>query len=238
MIAHLGGHDNGALMAFDAASGEVLWRWAEDGPGYASPVVASFDGVSQVITQTQSFCVGLDRNSGRLLWKIPFTTPYDQNVITPVLSGDTVIFSGLEQGTFAVRPTIADGSWIAKSVWRNADISMYMSSPVLADSLLFGFARNQKGSYVCLDARTSKTLWSSEGRQGDYAVLMQAESLVLGQTAGSELLILEKSAQDFRPLARYTVAASPTWAAPVPLDGHVLVKDVDSLILWRIEAEE
>ncbi len=33
VIFHVGGQDNGALTAFDAATGNVRWAWAGDGPG-------------------------------------------------------------------------------------------------------------------------------------------------------------------------------------------------------------
>jgi outer membrane protein assembly factor BamB len=47
VIAHVGGHDSGALTAFDAESGQVKWSWAGDGPGYASPIIVEIDGVRQ-----------------------------------------------------------------------------------------------------------------------------------------------------------------------------------------------
>ena len=48
--------------------------------------------------------------TGALLWSLPFVTPYEQNAVTPAVAGDMVILSGLDQSTFAVRPTRgADG---------------------------------------------------------------------------------------------------------------------------------
>ena len=53
-------------------------------------------------------------------------------------------------------------------------------------------------------------------------------------TDAAELLVAELSDERFAPLATYTVAESPTWAHSVVLEGRVLVKDVDSLALWRL----
>ena len=72
VIAHVGGHDDGALMAFDAATGAVKWKWKGDGPGYASPIVVELAGKRQVVTQTQQNIVGVAAATGELLWKIPF----------------------------------------------------------------------------------------------------------------------------------------------------------------------
>ena len=53
VIVHAGGHNQGALTAFDVNSGEVKWSCNGDGPGYASPIVATFDGTKQIVTFTQ-----------------------------------------------------------------------------------------------------------------------------------------------------------------------------------------
>jgi outer membrane protein assembly factor BamB len=102
LIAHVGGNDSGALTAFDAASGEAKWNWPGDGPGYASPVIVELGGARQVVTQSQQNIVGVDAGSGALLWKIPFATPYVQNIVTPIVYRQTLIFSGLGKGTMAV----------------------------------------------------------------------------------------------------------------------------------------
>ena len=74
--------------------------------------------------------VGIDVATGATLWTMPFETPYFQNIVTPLVYKDTVIMSGLSKSTFAVRPTRQGASWTAASVWDNADVPMYMSSPV------------------------------------------------------------------------------------------------------------
>ena len=50
VIFHVGGNDKGSLTAFDLNTGAVVWSWSGDGPGYASPMVATIDGVRQIIT--------------------------------------------------------------------------------------------------------------------------------------------------------------------------------------------
>ena len=70
-----------------------------------------------MVTQTQQNLVGVNAASGALLWKIPFTTPYVQNAVTPVLhGGDQLIFSGLEQGIMAVRVTRKGSDWTTENL--------------------------------------------------------------------------------------------------------------------------
>ena len=159
----------GALTAFDAASGEVKWRWIGDGPAYASPIVVELAGVRQVVTETQNNIVSVDATSGQLLWKIPFTTEYDQNIPTPLLYHDELILSGMSKGIMAVRASEKDGKWSTETVWRNTDVALYMSSPVASGDLLFGFSQYKKGQFFCLDLHTGATRWTGPPRQGDNA---------------------------------------------------------------------
>jgi len=235
VVVHLGGHDDGALMALDAGAGTVRWTWSGDGPAYASPVVAELGGVRQVVTQTQTHVVGIDLTGGKLLWQIPFSTPWDQNSVTPVVSGDSVIYSGLDQGTHAVRVGRSEGRWHTTEAWRNADVSMYLSSPILVGDRLFGLSNSRKGRFFCLDVRSGKTLWQSGGRQGDSAALVGAGGVLLLLTTDAELIVAAQDAQVFTPLATYTVAESPTWAHPAVAGGQILVKDRETLTLWHLD---
>ena len=131
LIAHVGGHGDGALTAFDAATGAVRWAWKGDGPGYASPVVGTIGGARQVVTQSQDNVVGLSAEKGELLWKIPLTTAYEQNAVTPVLAGDLVIYGGLDQPMRAVRVAKKGGAFSPERIWENAEVAAYLSSPVL-----------------------------------------------------------------------------------------------------------
>ena len=110
-----------------------------------------------------------------------------------------------------------------------------MSSPVVAGGRVFGFSQRKKGQLVALDAKTGRLAWASEGRQGDNAALVGLGGSVLALTDAGQLVVFDTGASGYVPLATYTVAQSATWAHPVPVAGGVLVKDVDSLALYRLE---
>ena len=235
LIAHVGGHDSGALTAFDAESGEVKWSWAGDGPGYASPIIVEIDGVRQVVTQTQQNIVGVSEANGELLWQIPFATAYVQNIVTPVLFKETLILSGLDKGTMAIRLIRHGKKWTTEQVWRNEQVAMYMNSPVLSGHLLFGLSHKRKGQYFCIDARTGETVWTSNGRDGENAAIVAAGEIVLALTNDAELIVMNRTAKGFEPLKKYTMADSPTWAHPVLVGKRVLIKDATTLALWSLE---
>lgn len=233
LIVHVGGPGKGALTAFDVATGAVRWAWKGDGPAYASPVVATIGGVRQVVTFSESFLVGVSADRGELLWKIPFTTAWVQNAVTPVVDGDRVVYSGLDHPIRAVRVARGASGWKTEPLWESPDVAAYMSTPVLEGGRLYGLSHRKKGQMFCLDASTGKAIWLSEGRLGDNAALVAGGERVFALTTEADLLVLPQNGATFAPARRYRVASSPTWAHPVVTGEGVLVKDRESLAYLR-----
>jgi outer membrane protein assembly factor BamB len=234
LFVHVGGSGDGAVLALDVASGGEIWSWAGDGPGYASPVIAEFSGVRQLITQVETAVVGLDPDSGRLLWTIPFETPWVQNVVTPVVDGELLIYSGLDQGITAVRPIRSSGGWELEEAWSTAAASLYMSSPVVVGERLCGFSHLRKGQLCCAATADGELIWMAPGKGGENMALLAAGEWVLSLSDGAELVVYRADAEEFTPVASYEVATSPTWAHPVVLPGRLLVKDRTGLTLFGL----
>jgi outer membrane protein assembly factor BamB len=231
IIAHVGGNDSGALCAFDKENGDVKWTWDGDGPGYASPIVVSVGGTDQIVTQTQKLIVGVAAATGQLLWSMPFETEYVQNIVTPVAYKDTIIISGIDKGTTELRIRKQQGKWVPETVWRNSEVSMYMSSPVVIGDYLYGMSHKRKGQFFCIDARTGKTQWLSNGREGDNAAVVAGGRFLIALTDSAELTVMRTDSAKLDVVKKYTVAESPTWAHPVIVGNRVLIKDVNSLAL-------
>ena len=148
-IVHVGGHDKGALTAFDVEIGAVKWANAEDGPAYSSPVLATLAGEAQLVTYTQSNVVGISAATGKLLWKMANKVPYDVNSVSPVVYKDLVIFSTHEKGVGAVRLSRQWDHLVPQEMWRNAAYESFMNTPVLAGNRLAGFSYKKKGQFFC-----------------------------------------------------------------------------------------
>lgn len=232
LMVHAGGSGNGALVAMNPANGDVRWSWNGDGPGYASPVVVDIGGTRQVITQSQKHVVGVSLAAGKLLWQIPFTTAYDQNIVTPVVSKDFVIYSGIGQPLTAIRVSQRDGKWTTEQAWQNAELPMYMSSPVLHRGFLYGLSARNRGQFFCVDVNTGKATWTTRGREGENAAVIVAGDLLMATTTEGELIVAKADAKGFEPIRRYTIAESPVWAHPVPVGNGVLIKDANHLAYW------
>ena len=232
VIAHIGGEDNGALTSFDAATGKPRWQWAGDGPGYGSPIIATFGGVRQVIAQTQKFLIGVNASNGALLWQLPFRTDFDQNTITPIVFQDLLINAGIDEPLTAIRPQRDGDKWIAETVWTNLQTPMFMSSPVLIGATIYGLTQRGKGQFVAIDAASGKTLWNTQGREGEHASMLRSRSWLLASTTEGHLVVARANPQKYEEVRRYQIAQAALWAHPAITGSSIIVKDVDKVICW------
>lgn len=230
-LFYLGTDGDGALTSLDAQSGRIRWEWRGDGPGYGSPVAVETGGGRQFVVFSASHLVGVNAADGKLIWRLPFTTPYAQNAVTPLALGDTVIYSGLQNPVTAVRVA---SSGAPPKLWENKEAGMYMSSPVLCGGLVWGLSHRNKGQLFSLDPKTGKTIWMGEGRQTENAMLVAAGDLLLAMTTESELRVYRTSARGLDLVGRHAVADSPVWAHPAISADRILIKDRDALSLWRV----
>ncbi|MBI3921762.1 MAG: PQQ-binding-like beta-propeller repeat protein [Armatimonadetes bacterium] len=233
-IAHLGGKDNGAVIAYDLATGKPLWKWAGEGPSYSSPVLMTAGGVKQIVLHTEKSLVGLAVTDGKLLWQVPTPTQGRYyNSATPILDGQTVIYTGQGQGTKAVRVEKQGDGLTAKELWSNAELGTGYNTPVLKDGLLFGLS--DKGNFFCINSQTGQTAWTDTAKRPNFCSLLNAGSALLALPNDSVLIAFKPSDKEYTELAHIKVSDKSTYAHPVVAGKRIFVKDQETLTMWTIE---
>jgi outer membrane protein assembly factor BamB len=234
LIVHVGDDGGGSFYALDPATGKERWSLPGHGPGYASPIVTTIGGTRQLVTMTDKAVVGIDPAAGRQLWQVAFPDEFNENIVTPVVAGDVLVISGTRKGTFGYRLEKSADGWTATEVWRNAELPMYMSSPVADGAFVYGLSSRRKGQFFCLDAKTGVARWTTEGRAAQNASLVSAGPNVLALTSDGDLLVIRRSPERFEQLRRYKVAQTSTWAHPVLVGSQVVIRDADSVAVWSL----
>src|SRR5438876_6955636 len=64
-IAQLGGREDGAIVAYDLATGDEKWKWNGPSPAYASPVLTTVGGTKLIVAQTEAKLVALEARDGK-----------------------------------------------------------------------------------------------------------------------------------------------------------------------------
>ena len=235
-IAQLGGKGNGAIIAYDLATGNEKWRWANEGPEYASPALLTVEGTKQIVTLTEQSIVALGLADGKLLWQVPFVPQkMAYNAATPIVDGQTVIYTGKARGTKAVKIEKQSDGFAAKELWSNAELAPQFNTPVLKDGLLFGLS--DRGNLFCINAQTGQTAWTDETQRdrGGFTAILDVGSCLLALPSNSELIVFKPDGKQYSEITKYKVADAPTYAHPVIAGKRMFVKDEVSVALWMVE---
>jgi len=234
-IAHLGAGGTGALVAMAMATGSKKWEWDGDMPTYSSPVVTTVAGTKQLVLHTETNLVGIAVADGKLLWKIPTPTAGRgfYNSATPVVDGQTVIYTGQGSGTRAIKLEKREDGFAAPELWHNEEIGSSYNTPVLKDGLLFGISSKHKCAF-CLDARTGKTVWTDTKLSDGFGTTLDAGAVILAQLSTGELVAFEPSNKGYSELARIKVAETPVYSYPVIAGNRIYVKDEDTLARFTL----
>jgi outer membrane protein assembly factor BamB len=235
-IAQQGGQGNGAVIAYDLATGNEKWRWGQEGPDYGSPVLVTVEGTKQIVTPTEKGVVGLGAADGKLLWQVPFApVKMAYNAATPIVDGQTIIYAGKGRGTKALKIEKGADGFAVKELWSNADIGVQFSTAVLRDGFLYGLS--DSGNLFCINAQTGVTAWKDEtGRdKGGFGPVVSAGSCLMALPSNSELIVFKPSDKAYSELAKIKVSATAVYAHPVVAGNRIYIKDQDNVTLWTLD---
>jgi outer membrane protein assembly factor BamB len=235
-IVHVGGQGNGAIVAFDLTSGDEKWRWSGEAPHYGSPALLTADGVKQIVTLTEKSLVGIAVADGKLLWQRPFPIKgMAYNAATPIVDGQTIIYTGQGRGAKAVTIAKKGDAFEATDGWSNPDLAPKFNTPVLKDGLLFGLS--EKGNLYCLDAKTGKTAWTdttARDRQG-FTSIVDGGSCLLALPSSSEMVVFKPDGKQYQEVAKIKVSETAIYAHPVLAGHRIFVKDQDSVAMLAVQ---
>ena len=235
VVVHVGTDDQGALLALNAETGEEIWSHGSDGASYASPILVEIEGVRQIIELNMRALVGVESESGQLLWEYPYPQlSTDQNMVTPAFHAGLVLLGGENRGIFGLEIQQTDGNWTVRERWHQKTVALDMSSAVVNGELLYGFSHYGQGRLFCLDMTTGDVLWQGPGRTGENVAFLSIPGHVVALINDGELQIIAATGNRFEKVASYRVSESSTWAPPVLLERGILVKDTQTLTLWSL----
>ncbi len=207
-----------AGVALDKTTGRILWDNGPGRPGYSSPVPYLQDGRPAFTLLSGHEVVGVQTESGKVLWKIPWKTTWDQNAADAIVrNGKLFVSSG--HGVGCAQFDLAPGG--PRELWRHQHMKNFLSSSVLWDDFLYGFDDTQ---VTCLAWKTGKVRWSVPGPGGYGTVIVVAGKLVVLSERG-ELVIAEATPKAYKPLAQAKILSGRCWTAPAFAAGRLYARN-------------
>jgi len=230
VFVQVGSLTGSSIVAFDKRSGRILWKALDDATAYSSPVIGTVAGTRQFVTATCEGLIGLDIADGRLLWRVPFKTAANRNVLTPILHGDHVLFASHSTGFQSQRITRSDSGFTPVQHWFNRQLRLNLPTPVLIGSNVYGIGAAK--DFICVNADTGELRWSERGF-GEVGHVISDGLRQLVQLDTGEVRLLAVNPGRYEELGRFQ-ACGKTYSQPAWTGSVLIVRDPASLTAWPL----
>ncbi|MYD85292.1 MAG: PQQ-binding-like beta-propeller repeat protein [Acidobacteria bacterium] len=231
VIVQPGGTRGWSIAAYDRLTGEVVWHGLDDVQSYTSPMVATLDGVRQIVVVTAERAAGLLPEDGTLLWEYAWTVRVVPNIAQPLVTSDTRIFlsAGYGKGAALVELTRTGDRFVAETVWETNRMKNKFSSSVLIDGYIYGLDR---AILACIDAATGELMWKG-GRYGFGQLLAAGDHLVV-LTERGDLVLVRATPDGHDEIAGFRAIEGKTWNVPAMAGGRILVRNARQMAAFDL----
>ncbi|MFM8415202.1 MAG: PQQ-binding-like beta-propeller repeat protein [Planctomycetota bacterium] len=238
------GGPQATVVALDKKSGGLVWACPvpnDPGAGHASIVISQVGGRRVYVTTTAGGAIGIDAETGRLLWTYPIerTTAV---IPTPILRDDLVFFAaGYKRGGALLRQVPgAGGAVTVEEVYPlNPDLANKHGGIVLVGDHLYGDS-DDKGIPFCAELMTGKLAWKERGSGRNSACVVAGDGHVYVKYADGTLSLVKADPAGYAEVSSFKVPGSgdrPSWAHAVILDGRLYLREGDALLCYDIRAQ-
>lgn len=232
VIAFASAQEGKSAIAYDRATGSVVWRSGHGTAVYPSPHRFTMNGIEQVLMASDFGIQSLDIRTGASLWEHPFAATGQTRCVQPLLAGDGLILVGTsgDAGSHLLRVSENAGVWSVEQVWATSQFRPYFNDAVLHKGFVYGFDGDR---LVCLDLKTGERKWQSKHYGGQVLLLADMNTLLV-LTERGEVALVPAEPDSFREIARFKALAGKTWNHPVVARGCLLVRNANEAACFEL----
>ncbi|MEM1227325.1 MAG: PQQ-binding-like beta-propeller repeat protein [Planctomycetota bacterium] len=232
-VVPLGGPEEAAnegrsLIAFDAMSGDIVWRAGSDQISYASPQVMLEGQDRQIVSVNETTITGHQISTGLVLWSFDWfgRSNSGANCAAAMPAGDRrfLIGKGYGGGSALVEIQAMNDQWTATPSWTsNRVLKTKFNHAVVRDGIAYGI---NNGALQAVQVDTGEPLWQQPRRSrcGQGQVIL-AEDVLLVQAEDGEVILVEATGEDYREWLRIDALHHKTWNIPTLFARTLLVRN-------------
>lgn len=232
LLVNVGGKNGAGIVAFDTATGKVLWQAPDDEASYSSPIASTVNGQRHALFFARHKLVSLDPANGKVHFTFPWGPKMQASVsaAVPVMSGDIVFISagyGAGAATLRMKPAGVEKLWSGEE-----QLTAQFVTPVLRDGFLYGFEgrvdTGPRPELRCVELATGKVRWSTDKVTHGGIILAGGELLIASDSG--ELVRVAAAPKAFSEKSRAQILGREGRAQPALADGLLLARDKTKLV--------
>jgi len=237
------GGTEATVLALDKLTGDVAWKRPMPGGGaasYASIVIDESAGVRQYVAYLSTGLVGLEPESGRLLWSFEGETKNSPAVIpTPIPHRGHVYAGSFQGGAGVIALETGTAPWSVSVVHSSDKLPTTVGGALRVGDHLYGTAGN---ALACFDFFTGDRLWAD--RSIGTASAAYADGILVLHGENGDLALVEATPDGYHELARYSppnrpdLGAAKAWTYPVLAEGRLFIHEGGTVWAYEVAATD
>ena len=225
------------MAALDKNTGATVWTTTglDELASYCSPIIVLHNGQRLLLNATQSHIIGVNPDTGALLWAFAHKVPWDIHGVIPVYHDGLVYYTGgdgVGGGALEIAP---DGTSVT-SKWTDTTLDCLHHGVVYIDGYLYGTGYKKEGELVCLEMATGKVMWQTQEVQ--QGALVAAEGMLyIYEGPKKGIVSLVKASPDaFERVSQFEITdgTGKHWAHPTLANGKLYIRRGDTLIAYDV----
>ena len=233
------------IVAYSKKTGELVWacRDLKERQAYCAPILIEQGGTRQIVVMSDKSTVGIEADSGKLIWRVPHKVRAHMKIVTDVYANSPVhhsdllyIAKGYRNGGNCLRLS-GDGRSVVE-LWYQKAQDTHHGGIVLVDGYLYGSTHLWgKPHWVCVELKTGKVMYEAPGVGKGSVVFADGMLYCCGENG--IVALVQPSPEEFSIVSQFTLSkgSGPLWAHPTICDGRLYLRRGDMLLAFDITAK-
>ena len=229
ILALVGGEGH-AVVALAKKDGKVRWKSGDFKNSYSSPRILELGGRAQLVTFMADEVVGLDPDSGDVLWTYPHQNQWGQNISMPIRVDDRRVFISSPQAGAKCLDLTPDGkTFKVAEVWSTRKIQFYHVNTVREGDWLYGSTGTMAPTFMAaLNLQTGEIAWRKRGYGKANCVSAGGRLIILDEDG--MLYLTTASPQDLVLHAKTELLSKVAWTVPTIVGRTLYVRDKTQIL--------
>jgi len=227
------------MVALNKKTGSVVWKApsTEELAGYASPALIEYQGIRIVITLTSKGMVGVNADTGELLWHVKHKSYADENVMMPIFHDGHVFISTLKAGSVKWKINVKDGKVSLEEVWRTQELDNHHGGVLLVNGNLYGTSTfRNRNLWICLDWETGRNKYMDKGV--GKGSLTYADGMLYTLSIDGVMGLVRPIPMGHELVSSFKIpegGKGNSWAHPVVCGGRLYIRHSEFLYVYSVK---
>jgi outer membrane protein assembly factor BamB len=225
VILPIGGEDQ-AVVAFDQASGDIVWRSQSFKAGYSSPILASVAGEDQLIVAMGPDRAGLDPRNGELRWHVELPKTATTIMSTQHLGADGLLFgsSAYADGSRVIALQKNADGFDARELWYSRKMRVMYAAVARIGDYVYGSSGDFGPAFLIgLNVKTGKVAWRKRGFGRAHLTRVREHALILDEEG--DLAVATPTPEGVTIHSRAHVMDRLVWTPPTLVGSRLYIRN-------------